>query len=1248
MAELFNLKICSFNASGLRVKLKLNALLYYFKSNKYDIILLQEAHLVAEDIEYIKRIWKGEFHLSGNYRNSKGLITFFAKTINKETINMIKSDERYIISCINKKDGIKQVIVNIYAPNDDNEKIIFYDKVSLIIRQVMLEKPDFSLICAGDFNTVHDNELDIISGGEHNIDVVNRFKQLINENVTIDSWRLLHPGEKMYTWRRGDISRRLDYILVGEDIVQYLQKATIDSIGFSDHLLTSIVLKFNKFKFGKSYYKMNVSVLQDIQYINMMKNKIPEIIQDNSVLDPHLKWEMTKKEIKEITISYCKNLAVKKREEKLNLTAELEELKIQIANNPKNDYLISKQAHLRMKWEEFLIEETRGKQIRGGVKWIEEGEKCSKFFLALEKSRAANNTIFELKNTEGLLLTDEIAILNEIKEYYRILYKANETDEDNQNDLFGVFIQDLVVPTISEEERYEINQVLTIDEISNAIKKMNNGSAPGCDGLPIEFYKVFYNEIKYVLYQNYIYSFEQNILPYSQQQGILSLLHKGKELDRTALENWRPLSLTNSDYKILAKILALRIQKILNKIIHEDQCGFMKGRDISDILRGIDDLIESGKGLNNEHILLAIDFRKAFDTVSNEYILQCVDLFGLGTYMKSWINIIINNRTFSVKNGGYISSELPMERGVRQGCPLSPLLFIIALEVFALNVRQSESIRGIAIKLKNICLYQKIKLYADDTTFLLNGLIDFREILSKIKEFSEVSGLYINVTKTVAMKIGTGGEQINDFEGIVFVNRIKLLGIYFSNYEPANKMSINWEGRIERLERNLTLWTRRYLTLLGKVLILKTFGISQFIYVMKSIGLPISVLQKVNRMLFSFIWSKDFKSGKTFEKIKRRTICNDLELGGLNMIDIIEMQNTFNIQWALKLITQRHKTWAAIPRDMLRHVGGEKVFYSSVSINDFKGLADISSEFWKGVLKSWLEVNGAEHLLQAHKIVSLEAPLFNNKDIKYQNKSLYLPEVVNRGIVCVKDMTENNKLISYDQYLYRIGSYYRAALDYHILSNAIKKEFYEPTLITQLDYMNCAKQLLMQSNKSLRKLVNRKDTEDQVVGLLFWERKFHENVLERYAMTLKSTKEIKLREINFKILHNILTTNILLEKMKIKNSNKCDFCGSVDTIDHALVQCERLESFWDFILQWINREFEITIPDTDLVKLFGLVRGDVDGWEKATIDRINHTLLIAKHAIIKSKSSMYIPIEVVFEREAKTRSQYLKIDSGVK
>ena len=149
------------------------------------------------------------------------------------------------------------------------------------------------------------------------------------------------------------------------------------------------------------------------------------------------------------------------------------------------------------------------------------------------------------------------------------------------------------------------------------------------------------------------------------------------------------------------------------------------------------------------------------------------------------------------------------------------------------------------------------------------------------------------------------------------------------------------------------MWSRRHLTLFGKVTIIKTFGISQFVYVMKSIGIPTHVLQRVNKMLYSFIWGKDFKNGRTFEKISRRSLCEEIESGGLSMIDIIEMQNTFYIKWALRLLAQKEERWTFVPRKILQCVGGEKVFLSNVELKQFKGLEEVKSIFWKEVLKVW-------------------------------------------------------------------------------------------------------------------------------------------------------------------------------------------------------------------------------------------------------------------------------------------------------
>ena len=131
MDDLSMLKICSFNASGLRIKQKLITLLQYFKSIKADIIFLQETHLIDKDKEYISKIWENEFHLYGECTNSKGILTLFSNNINRDNIKLISSSDRYIISCINSKDR-NYLVVNTYAPNDNKDKLYFFNHIAWI------------------------------------------------------------------------------------------------------------------------------------------------------------------------------------------------------------------------------------------------------------------------------------------------------------------------------------------------------------------------------------------------------------------------------------------------------------------------------------------------------------------------------------------------------------------------------------------------------------------------------------------------------------------------------------------------------------------------------------------------------------------------------------------------------------------------------------------------------------------------------------------------------------------------------------------------------------------------------------------------------------------------------------------------------------------------------------------------------------------------------------------------------------
>ena len=185
---------------------------------------------------------------------------------------------------------------------------------------------------------------------------------------------------------------------------------------------------------------------------------------------------------------------------------------------------------------------------------------------------------------------------------------------------------------------------------------------------------------------------------------------------------------------------------------------------------------------------------------------------------------------------------------------------------------------------------------------------------------------------------------------------------------------------------------------------------------MKSIGLPKNILQKVNKILFSFIWGKDFKSGRTVEKIKRKVLCREPELGGLNMIDITEMQTTFYLKWALKLLTEKNQSWTAIPIQILESVGGDLFLLCNIQEKQMVGLENIRSDFWKEVVHTWLKHNENGKILDLNSLCIIDKPLFNNNCIKYKGKPLYLKETMKRGILCVRDVVKEGNLITIDDF----------------------------------------------------------------------------------------------------------------------------------------------------------------------------------------------------------------------------------------
>ena len=222
--------------------------------------------------------------------------------------------------------------------------------------------------------------------------------------------------------------------------------------------------------------------------------------------------------------------------------------------------------------------------FRSKVKWIEQGEKPTKYFFNLEKNNYQKKLIREVKLENGKLTSDPVQVNNGIEDFYRNMYtskitanNSNYISEHNQN--LDDFIKGLSIPQLNKEEQESLEKDLTFEELKNALTSFADNKSPGEDGFSKEFYETFFNLPWKDLLNSYNEAFYKGSLSVSQKRGTITLIPKGN-VDLDDLKNWRPISLLNIDYKILSKVLAKRLEQHLPKLIHSDQTGFVNGRYI--------------------------------------------------------------------------------------------------------------------------------------------------------------------------------------------------------------------------------------------------------------------------------------------------------------------------------------------------------------------------------------------------------------------------------------------------------------------------------------------------------------------------------------------------------------------------------------------------------------------------------------------------------------------------------------------
>ena len=292
------------------------------------------------------------------------------------------------------------------------------------------------------------------------------------------------------------------------------------------------------------------------------------------------------------------------------------------------------------------------------------------------------------------------------------------------------------------------------------------------------------------------------------------------------MKNWHPISLLNVDQKIGSSVIGSRIKPLLEIIISPSQKGFLKGCYIGKCTRLIYDLIERAEEENIPGILLLIDFEKAFDTVEWSFMEKTLKFFGFGNELCRWIQTFYTDLNSCILNNGHCSNFFPINRGVRQGDPLSTYLFILVMEILTATLKNDNTIAGININNSEYLT----SLYANDTSIILKDDTDSLEkCLDIFDQFGSCAGLKANLDKTQAVWIGSGfgcGVEYLPHRNLLWNHsgKFKVLGIEF-DLSASDKVLCNFHTKIEKIKSILNTWVHRELTYYGKITVIKSLSL---------------------------------------------------------------------------------------------------------------------------------------------------------------------------------------------------------------------------------------------------------------------------------------------------------------------------------------------------------------------------------------------------------------------------------------
>ena len=818
---LMALNLATLNVRGLRDPGNCTRLLGELKTLGVDVAAVQETHFTCgADC----RVLESDFSVFSAYgsRTSVGVSLLVGRSLDVDVV-FAGDGGRLVVADVAVK-SFKFRLVAVYAPNIVVERVSFFRRLAPFLDDTK------RLVLMGDWNAILDPKIDKVGRGASRAGrCESSLVGFVTRHGLVDRFRFDHPGREMWTWLDSSPSAKvgsyLDRVLVRRADIDFVSYPTFHLIAWTDHKLVRVSLRLANRPCLAGYWKFNTSLLE----IRDFRDRLESLIQRALVgaVTGNRWWGSLKHRIRDFATKYGRQLNLDRTKEAKSIDDRIsravvggDSLNVELA---KGDL------------ERESSERYKGYVVRSRLKRVLNEAVKTNVTAREEVRRFPDRYIVSVKAPDGRLLRSGREIRDAFRAHFRDRF-ARFTDLPLRE--FRSYLADF--PRLGVAEAASCEGVVTECEVRDALKQVGLNKSSGLDGLPYEVYLRMSHMFVPILTDMFNHWFAQGAIPGSVTKGVITLLKKGGRHVWEGLDDYRPITLLNTELKILARVLANRLQLVISDLIGSEQTFAVKGRSIQDNLHLIREVLE-GIEDGTKAALISLDQSKAFDRVDHRFLATVLETAGFKPEFRRWISMMYHNPQAVVQVNGRRSRVFAVERSVRQGCPLSPLLYVLALEPLLRRLRDrttNPALRGVPFAGP---LTARVSAFADDITVFVSRRLDIKAVKKAVSEYERIAGAKVNFDKSEGLRLGAWRGS-NTLPGPFRWSDVpvRILGVWFG---PDLQLKRNWLEIQAKVNAQVGIWLSRRLSLKGRAEACAVYVFPLILYRLAVIPLP-----KVHRL----------------------------------------------------------------------------------------------------------------------------------------------------------------------------------------------------------------------------------------------------------------------------------------------------------------------------------------------------------------------------------------------------------------